>query len=287
VSGNRRASEIPSVYDQSSWVWDGHATKKFNGTESVAVCRYCRKELRCTKGNTTGISSHLSTKHSVYKNGKKPIFTSKRELSASVDTTTNADSSNNEVISLTDSSGTEPPAEKRSKTQPNIAEALTNVKKWDFHSRQAEHLTRLVGEFIVADYQSFNIVESEAFKRLILALEARFHLPGKSHFSEKCIPKIFSDIEQLLKVKMRDIATFSFTTDTWSDTTSGISLISLTVHGVNEKFERVNLVIGANGFSNLSHTGVNIADKVISMKASSAQNHSRCGNEVEFHVLHA
>ncbi len=53
--------------DQFSWDWDEHAIKKLNGTESVAICRYCQRELKCTQGSTTGIRYHLSIKHAVYK----------------------------------------------------------------------------------------------------------------------------------------------------------------------------------------------------------------------------
>ena len=38
----------------------------------------------------------------------------------------------------------------------------------------------------------------------------------------------------------------SFTEDAWSDTSAGISLLSLTCHAINSEFERVELALGAD-----------------------------------------
>ncbi|XP_033229733.1 zinc finger BED domain-containing protein 4-like [Belonocnema kinseyi] len=58
----------------------------------------------------------------------------------------------------------------------------------------------------------------------------------------------------------------SFTSDIWTDTSSGASLLSLTCHGISDKFERSSIVLKCETFDD-RHTGDIIAEKFKTMPA--------------------
>ena len=64
---------------------------------------------------------------------------------------------------------------------------------------------------------------------------------------------VFNKIKRLID-EMRQDNKISFTTDVWSDTSAGASLLSLTAHAINEKFERFNFVLSAEPLEE-RHTG--------------------------------
>uniref|UniRef100_A0A914VF59 BED-type domain-containing protein n=1 Tax=Plectus sambesii TaxID=2011161 RepID=A0A914VF59_9BILA len=53
--------------ENASWVWDGHATKFFQGEAQFAQCSYCPSQISCAHSSTRGIASHLKSQHNVYK----------------------------------------------------------------------------------------------------------------------------------------------------------------------------------------------------------------------------
>ena len=54
--------------------------------------------------------------------------------------------------------------------------------------------------------------------------------------------------------KLTASAKLFFTTDTWSDNTSGVSLLSLMCHAVNDQFQWQNFVLCAESLTDW-HTG--------------------------------
>ena len=64
---------------------------------------------------------------------------------------------------------------------------------------------------------------------------------------------VFSKIKELIDEVKQDNK-LSFTTDVWSDTSAGVSLLSLTAHTINKEFERMNFVLGAEPLEE-RHTG--------------------------------
>lgn len=62
---------------------------------------------------------------------------------------------------------------------------------------------------------------------------------------------------QLRKQVIQVLNTFdklSFTTDIWSEPSAGVSLLSLTAHGISSEFQRVNLILKCESIEG-SHTG--------------------------------
>ena len=55
-----------------SWVWQHF---KFEDTVKKAKCNYCKTLISCNKGSTTGLSSHLKSKHSLKKNQERGQLT--------------------------------------------------------------------------------------------------------------------------------------------------------------------------------------------------------------------
>ncbi|GBP35152.1 Transposable element Hobo transposase [Eumeta japonica] len=60
----------------------------------------------------------------------------------------------------------------------------------------------------------------------------------------------------------------SFTSDIWSDSCSGVLLLSLACHGITEAFEKKMIVLKASVFNESRHTGENIACKLEGLLSS-------------------
>ena len=95
--------------------------------------------------------------------------------------------------------------------------------------------------------------------------EPRYKLPLRQTFSAKIIPDMYEAVMAKLNTISEGEPFLSFTSDGWSDTASGAALLSLTVHWLDEQFERRHAVIGAIPLEG-SHTGEYLAEKLQEMK---------------------
>jgi len=112
------------------------------------------------------------------------------------------------------------------------------VKQWDINDSRAALVHKKLGEMIALDCQPLTIVEDIRFNCFVKALEPRYAIPSRKYFSDKVIPKIHDGVkaELMRKVHSSGVMAYSFTTDAWSTTSGGESLLSLTAHWVQENF---------------------------------------------------
>ena len=115
---------------------------------------------------------------------------------------------------------------------------------------------------IVVDDLPFRHVEDLGFMRSMAEI-----IPQNNLRQRNCYPSIICDyIYESVFCKINNIDEikknnkFAFTTDVWSDTSAGVSLLSLTLHTINQKFQRINLVLGAIPLEE-RHTGEYISRK--------------------------
>ena len=114
----------------------------------------------------------------------------------------------------------------------------TQVKQWDINDSRAALVNKKLGEMIVLDFQPLTKVEDIGSNCFVKALEPRYTIPSRKYFSENVIPKIHDGVkvELMRKVHSPGVMAYSFTTDVWSTTSGGQSLLSLTAHWVRGNF---------------------------------------------------
>ena len=167
---------------------------------------------------------------------------------------------------------------KKLKTQMTLQQSIDAGKTWDMNSRQAQHITKLIGEMIALDNQPFLISEDLGFMRLMKHLAPRYHLPSRHHFSDTVIPNLVKRAEEAVAKMLEKAKHFSFTSDIWTCSHTNDSFISLTAHWIDEqetKAPRQAIVLQSSFFPG-SHTGQRIAEKFESMLSKWTIDHSRC-----------
>jgi hypothetical protein len=167
---------------------------------------------------------------------------------------------------------------KKLKTQMSLQQSIEAGQAWDMNSRQAQHITKLIGEMIVLDNQPFLITEDLGFMRLMKHVAPRYHLPSRHHFSDTVIPNLVKRAEAAVTKMLEKAKHLSFTSDIWTCSHTNDAFISLTAHWIDEhetKVPRQSIVLQSSFFPG-SHTGQRIAEKFESMLSKWTIDHSRC-----------
>ena len=136
-----------------------------------------------------------------------------------------------------------PKVKERNKTwiqaQISLQQSIEAGQAWDMNSRQAQHITKLIGEMIVLDNQPFLITEDLGFMRLMKHVAPRYHLPSRHHFSDTVIPNLVKRAEAAVTKMLEKAKHFSFTSDIWTCSHTNDAFISLTAHWIDEHETKV------------------------------------------------
>lgn len=89
----------------------------------------------------------------------------------------------------------------------------------------------------------------------------RSHLRGHQFFTSHLCEKIYSQMSVKIREILKQFDKLSFTTDVWSDPSASVSLLSLTAHGINRDFRRINIILKCETFEGDRHTGDIISEK--------------------------
>ena len=136
-------------------------------------------------------------------------------------------------------------------------------------------LTKKLGEMIAVDEQPFSIVEDVGFLRYTAALECRYKVPSRKHFSQKVIPQMYTDVHEVVAQSIRDIPLLSFTTDMWTSSVNNRSFLGLTVHWITSDFNRRSAVLNAQPFEG-HHTAVLISECMLTTMSDWQIAPARC-----------
>ena len=90
---------------------------------------------------------------------------------------------------------------------------------------------------IAVDLQPISIVENSGFRRLINFLAPQFVLKNRRQYSEEELPKCFAEAKHRVNEIMDNVEYLSLTTDGWTSKANTHSLLSVTVHFLDENFE--------------------------------------------------
>uniref|UniRef100_A0A915CV99 Uncharacterized protein n=1 Tax=Ditylenchus dipsaci TaxID=166011 RepID=A0A915CV99_9BILA len=92
--------------------------------------------------------------------------------------------------------------------------------------------------FIACTCQPFSVVEHPTFTSLLSSDPSG--LKDRQHYSDRVMPRVYDGAKNAVKEKLSKCGTLSFTSDIWTNQSSGF--ISLTAHGINEYWQREQFI---------------------------------------------
>ncbi|GBP54634.1 Zinc finger BED domain-containing protein 4 [Eumeta japonica] len=147
-------------------------------------------------------------------------------------------------------------------------ERVDKTKQWDNKSVKSLAVDKSISEMIALEDLPFSFVESAGFVRLVKHLCPSYNLKSRQYFTSFICDELYDKVSQKILELLKAFEKMSFTSDIWSDSCSGVSLLSLTCHGITEDFERKMIVLKASVFNESRHTGENIACKLEGLLSS-------------------
>ena len=97
--------------------------------------------------------------------------------------------------------------------QPTIASAFGKPKEYSTTSARHLLLQKCVAEFIIHDLLLFSTLSSPAFKNLVHHLDPKFHLESMNTYSNVIIPKMYSEIKEIVVDLLKPVKALTCTSD--------------------------------------------------------------------------
>ncbi|CAK1589834.1 unnamed protein product [Parnassius mnemosyne] len=221
---------------KSSLIW-----RFFNQVNAdSAKCKQCDKTFSRKGGGTTSLKLHLKSKHG---DKYEELLLLEKDIQQIPHTT-------KQLTPL-----------QECKKQLSITDSLKNKGAWDESNVKQKEIDKLVAEMIALQNLSFNFVEGVGFQRLMQAALPRYHLRGRQYFTNLLCTDIYNKIKLKVLGLLKQFKKLSFTTDVWSEPSSNVSLLSLTAHGITNKYERVSIILKCEQLEG-RHTGEIIANNL-------------------------
>ncbi|XP_033221178.1 zinc finger BED domain-containing protein 4-like [Belonocnema kinseyi] len=138
---------------------------------------------------------------------------------------------------------------------------------WGINHAEAVRLHYVIGELIALDNEPLSVVEKRGFRRLMSKTAPQYKIPCRKYFSTKILPDRFKRVKEAVKLVLSEVQWISLTSDIWSCSGTYYSFISLTVHWLDDHFEKRSAALNVDVFPG-SHTGDAIADRLTDLLAS-------------------
>lgn len=210
-----------------------------------AKCKLCNNEYSRKGRTTTAMRNHLKAMHKTEFSELEKC--EKRKYDAS------------KTLQLASSSHQ---STKSDMKQISLQECIDKTKQWDNKSLKSLAVDKSISEMVALEDLPFSFVESVGFVRLMKHLCPSYNLKSRQYFTSFICDELYGKVSQKILELLKSFEKLSFTSDIWSDTCSGVALLSLTCHGITEEFERKMIVLKAEVFNESRHTGENIAYKL-------------------------
>ncbi|KAF2881124.1 hypothetical protein ILUMI_25035 [Ignelater luminosus] len=193
-----------------------------------AKCKLCNNEYSRKGRTTTAMRNHLKAMHKTEFSELKKCANRKHDASKTLE----------------------------------LASSSHQSTKSDMKQISLQEFDNSISEIVALEDLPFCFVESVGFVRLMKHLCPSCNLKSRQYFTSFICDKLYGKVSQKILELLKSFEKLSFTSDIWSDNCSGISLLSLTCHGITEEFERKMIVLKAEVFNESRHTGKNIAYKL-------------------------
>ena len=192
------------------------------------VCRHCHKAVLAKRSNTSNLFSHIKDNH-------PEIYA---ELTA-----------------------------QRSSNQPTIGEVVERRKKYDAGSRRAKELDHAIAYFLAKDMQPFYTVEKQGFQKMVSVFDPKYILPSRNYFSEKEIPRMYSEVrDNIVNPAVTKASFYAATTDLWTSCARH-PFMSFTIHFTDDKWELKTFCLDTVPILQ-DHTGHNLAEAIQDVMAN-------------------
>ena len=225
-----------------SEIWKYFGLKKdCNGKaidDGSVYCRICQTKVLAKSRNTSNLKAHLKNNHkavhSQLQKSTVPSSAIKSQLQKSTVSTSTA------------------------KCQPSIASSFAQSQPYGCQSKRYKELNEAIAYFICKDGLPIYTVEKAGFQSMVKALDSRYEILSRSHFSRSVIPDLYASTRQKVAQKLVGVNFYAATTDMWSSI--GMTPYqSFTLHFINEGWQLQSLALSAN-FLPKDHTADVLVD---------------------------
>lgn len=204
--------------------------------KTITVCKLCKTQIKYATGSTSSMNAHMSRKHGV----------------SSTKVTSSAEKSKEHEHKRTASG------------QLSLHESFALKNKFSRTSTRHAEITRSIGLFIAKDMRPFSVMENQGFANMIHVLEPRYNMPGRSHFSEKVIPKLYQEARETVSQGLNGADFVAVTTDAWTSRATQ-SYNTVTAHFI-QNWEMKSFVLQTR-IMHESHTAEHLSELLISAVA--------------------
>ena len=209
-------------------------------SKDCAQCKICKTNFSRKGRGTSNLRFHLKSKH--HEEYKELQEKEKEKCSQS-----QQQASSSSSVSLTDEKN----------KQQTLVSCFEKQVKWKKNDDRSNTMDHRIAEMIILDDLPFSHVEDSGFRRLMEQASPQYELKQRRFYRDIICEEIYPAMEGKvcsIVSPLSESFKVSFTTDAWSDNTSGVSLLSLTCHAIDEHFQRQHFVLCAEPLTE-RHTG--------------------------------
>lgn len=127
-------------------------------------------------------------------------------------------------------------------------------QKWASSHRKSMEIDDLIAQMIALQDLPFNFVEGIGFRRLMQFIAPNYQFRGRQFFTSYICDELYTKLANKVGDLLKTFQKISFTADIWTEPSSGVSLLSLTAHGINEDFQRIKIILKCHSLIG-RHTG--------------------------------
>lgn len=242
ASASTQAVTTTSAPSTGSAVWN------FFSKESPenAKCLVCNQIYSRKGRGTTSLKSHLRSRHeqqyAELLEEEEKRSRHKRQYYAEVI------EEGKKILEENDSVKTPLQNVKCDNRQIKVEKCHDSVMLWDDSHARNQEMDKYISEMLVMDDLPMSHVEGVGFTRFMSKVAPEYRLKQQNFYSTLIYTNIYDAVCAQVKTMLSDITntgnSISFSTDVWSDTSAGVSLLGFTAHAISSNFERVSFVLG-------------------------------------------
>ena len=127
--------------------------------------------------------------------------------------------------------------------------------------KRAKELDHAVAYFLAKDMQPFYTVEKPGFQKMVNVFDPKYTLPSRNDFSEKELPRLYSQVrDNVVKPAVTKASFYAVTTDLWTSCARH-PFMSFTIHFIDDEWELKTFCLDTVPVLQ-DHTGQNPAEAV-------------------------